>query len=362
MQERDEPSVGAAPEVAAALLAELGDLLVELGREELLARVGPDARFEADLELDSLSLAELLVRAEQRFGVRLPEAALATARTPAELLALAGLPAVDAGAATVRPPLAPPGPGGASRRGAPVDGVLRRASSIVYRGWVLLVFSIVAVVVWSLLVVLPTLRWRWQLVRRAGRLLAALAGVPVRIEGTEHLPTDRPFVLVANHDSHLDALLLTQLLEEPAVLTAVAELARNPVLRIGLRRLGAYLVARGDPARGVRDAQALSGIVRSGRTVGFFPEGRRSAAADLEPFRMGAFVVAARTGAPLVPVTLHGTGTVLPPGRWWPQRGAVTVVVAPPLTAGGSGWSGAVELRRAARGIITRQRRELARG
>ncbi|MFP4312320.1 MAG: lysophospholipid acyltransferase family protein, partial [Nitriliruptoraceae bacterium] len=140
-----------------------------------------------------------------------------------------------------------------------------------------------------------------------------------------------------------------------------AELARNPVLRLGLHRLGAYLVARGDPVRGVRDAAALSEVVRSGRTVGFFPEGRRSAAPGLEPFRMGAFVVAARTGAPLVPVTLHGTGTVLPPGRWWPRRAAVTVVVAPPLTAGASDWSGALELRRAAREIITRQRRELAR-
>jgi 1-acyl-sn-glycerol-3-phosphate acyltransferase len=111
----------------------------------------------------------------------------------------------------------------------------------------------------------------------------------------------------------------------------------------------AHLVGGDDRAKGIADAQALTDTVRAGRTVVFFPEGRRSPAAGLEPFRMGAFLVAARSGAPVVPVALEGTRAVLPVGRMLPRRATVTVTVGPPVTTREAGWTGAVELQRAAR-------------
>jgi 1-acyl-sn-glycerol-3-phosphate acyltransferase len=229
-----------------------------------------------------------------------------------------------------------------------------RVAAGLYGTWSLGAFGVVAAVTGPLVAVAPTLRLRWRLVRGAGRLLTVLTGVRVHVEGAHHLPQGRPSVVVANHASHVDALILALLLEEPAVFAAVAGLADNPLVRFGLRRMHAHLVERGDRVRGIADAEAFTETVRAGRTVVFFPEGRRSPAPGLEPFQTGAFLVAARSGAPVVPVTLQGTRTLLPVGRRLPRRATVRVTVSPPVTTREAGWRGAMELRRETRRLILR--------
>ncbi|MNG24763.1 1-acyl-sn-glycerol-3-phosphate acyltransferase [compost metagenome] len=81
----------------------------------------------------------------------------------------------------------------------------------------------------------------------------------------------------------------------------------------------------------------------------FFPEGTFSRAQGLRPFHMGAFVLAANAGVPLVPVAIRGTRTVLRDGQWFPLREAIHVSLCAPLLAQGPGWSEAISLRDAAR-------------
>jgi 1-acyl-sn-glycerol-3-phosphate acyltransferase len=355
--EHPDPSGDGAVE---ALLLAVREIVADAGRATVAGAAGLDSRLDADLGLDSLSVAELLVRTEELFGVSLSEETLVTARTPRDLLTAAAMTDDPASGGVERADHTSTDPGvrndpdertlGAPRT-VPLRsrGRIRGAAAGLYGLWALGVFGVVAAVVGTLIVLAPTVRSRWRLVRGAGRLVTTLVGVRVRVEGARHLPRGRPFVMVANHASHVDPLVLVRLLEEPAVFAAIAGLADNPVLRLGLRRMHAHLVGGGDRARGVADAQALTDTVRAGRTVVFFPEGRRSPAAGLEPFRMGAFLVAARSGAPVVPVALEGTRAVLPVGRMLPRRSTVTVTVGPPVTTREAGWTGAVELQRAAR-------------
>jgi 1-acyl-sn-glycerol-3-phosphate acyltransferase len=208
--------------------------------------------------------------------------------------------------------------------------------------------------VWVLVAVVPGARRRWRIVRGAGRLLLHLSGIRLSIEGAEHLLTARPYVVAANHASNLDPLVLAVVLPEPAVFPAVGGLAVNPFARVFLRRLETHLIERGDRARGVEDSRALTETVRSGRIVAFFPEGRRSPVVGLEPFHMGAFVVAADAGVPVVPVALRGTRRILPVGRRLPRRGPLTVTITPPVSSAEAGWPGAVELHTATRPAILR--------
>ena len=223
-----------------------------------------------------------------------------------------------------------------------------------YGVYALALFGLVAAVVWSLVLVLPGVDRRWRVVRRAGHVLLRLAGIRLVVTGREHLPAQGAYVVAANHASNLDALVAALVVPEPAVFPAIHGLAANPVARIFLRRMGAHLVARGDRERGVSDTQTLTEVARSGRVLVFFPEGRRSPRAGLEPFRTGAFVVAADAGVPVVPVALRGTREILPVGRTRPRRGSIEVTVTPPVSTPEPGWEGAVALHRETRAAILR--------
>jgi 1-acyl-sn-glycerol-3-phosphate acyltransferase len=229
-----------------------------------------------------------------------------------------------------------------------------KAVEAIYGVYANALFTLFAVGVWLLVALVPGTRRRWRVVRGAGGALFRFVGIRLDVEGIEHLPAGRPYVVAANHASNLDPLVLAVALPEPAVFAAVGGLAANPFARLFLRRLEAHLVTPGDRARGVEDSRALTETVRSGRIVAFFPEGRRSPVVGLEPFHMGAFVVAADAGVPVVPVALRGTRRILPVGRRLPRRGPLTVTITPPVSSAEAGWPGAVELHTATRPAILR--------
>jgi acyl carrier protein len=216
------------------------------------------------------------------------------------------------------------------------------------------VLVVLGAVVLALVAILPDRPRRWRVVRRAGRLLFRATGVPIELRGTEHLPRAGPFVVAANHASHLDPLVLSLVLPESPIFVAVGELAEQPLVRGFLRRMGAHLIDRGNRVRAVEDRRELTDAVREGRTVVFFPEGRRSPAVGLEPFRSGAFVVAADAGVPVVPIALHGTRQLLAVGQRLPRWSRVTLTVTPPVSTDRSGWPGAATLHEGTRAAILR--------
>ena len=83
-----------------------------------------------------------------------------------------------------------------------------------------------------------------------------------------------------------------------------------------------------------------------------FPEGTFTREPGLREFHMGAFVAAAQSGRPVVPVTLSGTRSVLRDGSWLPRRLPVAVFIAAPLWPRGADWRDALALRDAARKAI----------
>jgi acyl carrier protein len=240
-------------------------------------------------------------------------------------------------------------------------GVMRRASrsaaasrEVAFGIYARALFTILAAVTAALLAVVPGADRRWRLVRRAGWVLFRAAGVPIELRGEDHLPPQGPYVVAANHASFLDPLVLTMVLPERAVFVAIGGLADNPLVRFFLRRMDTQLVGRGDRRRALEDRRALTELARSGRVVAFFPEGRRSPAPGLEPFRSGAFLVAVDADVPVVPVALRGTRRLLPVGRSLPRRSSITVTIAWPVVTDETGWSGAMELLRHTRAEILR--------
>jgi 1-acyl-sn-glycerol-3-phosphate acyltransferase len=188
--------------------------------------------------------------------------------------------------------------------------------------------------------------------RQSARLLFRLVRTPLSVEGVEHLPEGQACVIVANHASYLDGVILVATLPIEFSFVAKAELASQFLAGRFLPRIGAVFVERFDKQRGVDDARRSVQTVLGGRPLAYFPEGTFTRIPGLLPFHMGAFVAAAESGVPVVPVTIRGTRSMLRADSRFPHRGVARIIVAAPILPAGSDWSAAVKLREAARAAI----------
>ena len=231
------------------------------------------------------------------------------------------------------------------------------------RAWGLWAWAVVAVLgtlAWCAVMVLADLSTRRRTARSLTRAAIGLIGLPVRVHGLDHLPAHGPCILVANHASYADSLLLVAVLPPQFSFAAKRELADAPLIGAALQRLGIAFVEREQAAQGVEDARALQARARVGESFVFFPEGTFGRASGLQTFKLGAFIVATAAATPLVPVTLNGTRSLLRDESWWPRRCPIDVTIGAPLQPAGSGWDSAVALREAARQAIAAQLAEPA--
>jgi len=228
---------------------------------------------------------------------------------------------------------------------------LRPWAGAAFAAWLWTLFASGAVAGAAAAALLPVYRWRKRAARGIARAVVCASALPVTVEGADHAPSG-PAVIVANHASYVDWLLLTAALPAEAVFVAKRELARSAALRWLLQRVGTRFVARDDVRQGIEDAKTLLQAARAGETLVFFPEGTLTRVPGLRPFHMGAFVVSADSGLPLLPVSLHGTRSVLRDGSWWPRRQPVRIRLHAPAQPQGTGWPSALRLRDSARGDI----------
>jgi 1-acyl-sn-glycerol-3-phosphate acyltransferase len=198
-----------------------------------------------------------------------------------------------------------------------------------------------------LLAVTPGLRRRRSLVRRASQLFLAAIGSPVRVEGGAVEP-HYPCIIVANHASYLDGIILTAALPPGFTYLIKQQMRRVPIASYILRRLGSAFVDRANPGDRKRIARMLLDQARSGDALGFFPEGTFDATPGLKPFQLGAFSAAARAGLPVVPVVIHGSRHKLPARRLLPAPGPLRIWICDPVASGGRSPRALMQLTRQA--------------
>ncbi|MBM3157395.1 MAG: 1-acyl-sn-glycerol-3-phosphate acyltransferase [Chloroflexi bacterium] len=150
-----------------------------------------------------------------------------------------------------------------------------------------------------------------------------------RVEGKENVPRHGPLIVVANHLSNIDPPLLGASVPRSVCFMAKQELFRSSFSRFIVGAYGAFPVRRGELDR---DAfrQAL-GILRKGQALGMFPEGKRSFARQLLPIQPGTSFIAARSGAPVLPVGISGSEQVKGISVII-QRPSITVKIGRPFT------------------------------
>jgi 1-acyl-sn-glycerol-3-phosphate acyltransferase len=222
---------------------------------------------------------------------------------------------------------------------------LRLAAATAYAVYCWLLLGLITPPVALLTLVLPTAGGRWRVARSAARLLARLSGTRIRVHGLEQLAEQGPLILVANHQSYLDSLVVIAALPVRFSFVAKAELAEHAVLRHLLTRLNVAFVERFDTRQALEDTRQLQELAAGGRSLCFFAEGTFRRTPGLRPFHLGAFLVAAENALEVVPITLRGTRNKLRAGSWFPRRGSVHLFIGPRLRGKDSTWESALALR-----------------
>jgi 1-acyl-sn-glycerol-3-phosphate acyltransferase len=172
----------------------------------------------------------------------------------------------------------------------------------------------------------------YRTVQHAVRMLWPRLIGPVQVYGLDNIPGQGPFVLVCNHQSILDPILIQALCPRPIHTMAKSTQFAAPVLGGLMKRVLSYPVRRFEI-----DPQAVRLTLRyleHGEPVGVYPEGERSWDGRLQSFRRGTLHWILKAGAPVVPCTIDGSYDVWPRWARRPTRVPVSVTFGPPLEFG----------------------------
>ncbi|MFN2545455.1 MAG: lysophospholipid acyltransferase family protein [Actinomycetota bacterium] len=150
----------------------------------------------------------------------------------------------------------------------------------------------------------------------------------LEVTGTGNIPSRGPAILCMNHESLLDIPLVVVALPRPARFMAKRELFAKPRMARFFHELGGFSVDRLE--FDLRAIEIALEIIRRGEVLGMYPEGTRTPD-RLLPFREGAAWLALKTGTPLVPAALVGTGSAMPTGSRFFKRVSIRISLAPPI-------------------------------
>ncbi|HTV80977.1 MAG TPA: lysophospholipid acyltransferase family protein [Steroidobacteraceae bacterium] len=201
---------------------------------------------------------------------------------------------------------------------------------VLYALYVALLFGLLGLAAVLLMLALPGLNRRRWVARLGARTFLRLAGMPLRVQGLQHLPPT-PCILVANHCSYLDGVVFTAALPPRFGFVIKREMASVPLAGFLLNRIGSQFMARDRTGQTTRDARRVMRSAEGGESMVFFPEGTFSEEPGLLKFHFGAFAAAQRAGCPLVPAIIHGSRTALSPRGELPQPTPLRIEILEPL-------------------------------
>ena len=160
--------------------------------------------------------------------------------------------------------------------------------------------------------------------RAGARATLWAAGVRIDVHGREKIPAGRAAVFMPNHQSNIDPPAVFIVLP-PVLVLGKQEFFRTPVLGRAMRLRGFVPVDRRNRERAIEAVDEAVESLKAGNSFLVFPEGTRSADGRLQPFKKGAFMMALKAGAPIVPVSISGAFKIMRKGEFAIHPGLVRV-------------------------------------
>ncbi len=178
-------------------------------------------------------------------------------------------------------------------------------------------------------------RFSYCLARGCIRIALRLCGIRLHVHGRERIPAGRNCLFLSNNQGTLDGPILFYAAGRDVRALVKREMMRIPLLATVLRQVRFVPIDRRDPQQAHAAIDRAAELLRTGLSFIAFPEGTRSRDGSLGPFKKGVFVMAIRAQVPVVPVTIHYSRAVQPPGSYGIRPAVVEVLFHDPIPTEG---------------------------
>jgi len=164
------------------------------------------------------------------------------------------------------------------------------------------------------------------------RLLLLISNVKVEVKGKENVLVDRPQIFMANHQSNFDIFIVQAYIPCRFRWLAKKELFKIPVFGPAMERVGAIAIDRENRVSAIKSLdEAAQKIKEGGIPVATFPEGTRSRDSRIKPFKKGVFYMAIKSGVPVIPISIIGSGKIMSKRSLNVHPGKITMVIGKPI-------------------------------
>lgn len=184
-----------------------------------------------------------------------------------------------------------------------------------------------------------------------GRFAARILGIKVEVTGQERYDNKKAYLIVSNHAGMADIPLILGAIRLNLRFVAKEELGRIPIFGWALKGAGYVLIKRGQNREALQSLLDAANRIREGKSIHIFPEGTRSEDGRLLPFKRGAFMIAWKSGAPVLPVTIVGSNLITPKKSLKIRKGKIRVIIGDPIDP--TSFSNIEELQKAAYDVIS---------
>ena len=168
------------------------------------------------------------------------------------------------------------------------------------------------------------------------RSLLLLSGVTVEVKGLENILAGKPQIFASNHQGAFDILALQAFIPIQFRWVAKRSLFKIPIIGWSMSLAGYVSMDRERAGSAYRSIETAAEKVRNGICVLIFPEGTRSATGELLPFKRGGFLLAIKSGAPVVPLSIRGSTGIMRKGSLFIRPGLIKIAIGRPIQTAGA--------------------------
>ncbi len=167
------------------------------------------------------------------------------------------------------------------------------------------------------------------------RAMLFLSNTKVDVKGAENIPPGKPAVFMANHQSDFDIFIVLAHVPVQFRWLAKKELFHIPIFGPAMRTAGYIEIDRQNREKAFKSLDEAAEKIGQGKSVMTFPEGTRSRDGRMKTFKQGTFYLAIKSGAPIIPVSIIGSGEIMPKRSLQVNPGRIIMAIDKPIPVTG---------------------------